>query len=168
MAKKTKQLKIKNLAVWVILAALVIFLALAALVFGIYRSDGKNRFVETIEKAAPFPAVYVKGAGFINISEIKEVKDFTHEQIHKIFMLSTKKFMSGEICTEQLSDIANYLYNSLLASNKAEGKLYEALQAASELTFYIRTAEKTHTLEKFRDRIVSYYKSFSGEPPAQS
>ncbi|OGI26657.1 MAG: hypothetical protein A2359_00890 [Candidatus Moranbacteria bacterium RIFOXYB1_FULL_43_19] len=72
MAKKTKQLKIKNLAVWVILAALVIFLALAALVFGIYRSDGKNRFVETIEKAAPFPAVYVKGAGFINISEIKE------------------------------------------------------------------------------------------------
>ncbi len=125
----------------------------------------------TLITSTPFPReIFLKicTESGNNISEIKEVKDFTHEQIHKIFMLSTKKFMSGEICTEQLSDIANYLYNSLLASNKAEGKLYEALQAASELTFYIRTAEKTHTLEKFRDRIVSYYKSFSGEPPAQS
>jgi parvulin-like peptidyl-prolyl isomerase len=84
MAKKMKRLKIKNIAVWVILAALLIFLALATLFFGVYRSSWNNRFIETVEKVAPFPAVYVKGAGFINISEIKEdnqaIKQFYESQ----------------------------------------------------------------------------------------
>lgn len=72
MAKKNKRLKIHSLAVLMILAALFIFLILATLFFGVYRSNWNNRFIGAVEKIVPFPAVYIRGAGFIDISEIKE------------------------------------------------------------------------------------------------
>ena len=72
MAKTNLRKKSKNLAIWIFLAALLIFLTLAALIFGVYRSDWDNRLLKTAENAIPFPALYIKGAGFINIDEIKE------------------------------------------------------------------------------------------------
>lgn len=102
-----------------------------------------------------------------SIGEIKGAKDFTHEQIHKVFMLALNKFIKGDIYTEQLADIANYLSNIFLSSNPSKGKLWDALYAAAELTYYIRTVETNHTLEKFRDRALLYYRSFSGKPSHQ-
>lgn len=95
-----------------------------------------------------------------SIENIKEAEKFTNEQIHTIFITAVKEFVEGKLYTEQLADIANYLLKIFLSSNSAKGNLYEALYAAAELTFYIRTIENTHTLEKFREKVLSYRQPF--------
>ncbi|MDD5489167.1 MAG: peptidylprolyl isomerase [Candidatus Moranbacteria bacterium] len=84
MTKKNQHQKTKHLAVWVVLAAVFIFVALAGLVFGVYRFNSNNRFLTAAEKAIPFPALYIKGTGFVSIGEIKEdnraIKKFYESQ----------------------------------------------------------------------------------------
>ena len=84
MKKSSQRPKIKNLAIWSIFAALIIFSALTALVLGVYQFNWNNRFFEVTERVIPFPALYIKGAGFINIGEIKEdnqaIKKFYESQ----------------------------------------------------------------------------------------
>ena len=54
------------------------------LILGVYRFNWNNRFMQITEKVISFPAVYIKGAGFISIGEIKEdnqaVKKFYESQ----------------------------------------------------------------------------------------
>lgn len=59
--------------IWLIVgaAAVVIFLLLLFLVLGVYKFNWSNRFFAATEKAIPFPAAYVRGAGFISVSEVK-------------------------------------------------------------------------------------------------
>jgi len=84
MAKKNRIPKIKPLVFWVVFPAALIFLILAALVFGVYRSESDNLLLKTARKVIPFPALYIKEAGFIGMNEIKEdvqaVKKFYESQ----------------------------------------------------------------------------------------
>jgi len=84
MSKKNRLSKTKKIAFLAAASALFIFTGLAALFFGIYRLDENNRFLEYAKKAVPFPALYIKGAGFIPIGEISEdnraIKKFYESQ----------------------------------------------------------------------------------------
>jgi len=84
MTKKSRLSKVKSLVFWIVFPAALIFLVLAALVFGVYRSESNNLLLKTARKVIPFPALYIKGAGFISTDEIKEdvqaVKKFYESQ----------------------------------------------------------------------------------------
>ena len=83
MPKKIRHLKI-SIAAWTIFTAALIFLALAVLILGIYQFNWNNRFMQITERIILFPALYIKGAGFVSIREIKEdnqaVKKFYESQ----------------------------------------------------------------------------------------
>jgi parvulin-like peptidyl-prolyl isomerase len=82
MDKKTK--KNRKLMFVILSTAGVIFLLLAAAVLGVYKYDRDDRFFLALEKAVPFPAAYVSGAGGISVGETKEdlraVKKFYESQ----------------------------------------------------------------------------------------
>jgi parvulin-like peptidyl-prolyl isomerase len=71
MRKKNKKEHLRLLVV-IISAAVLIFAFLLTLVLGVYKLDWNNRFFAAAEKTIPFPAVNVKGSGFISVGEIKE------------------------------------------------------------------------------------------------
>ncbi len=80
-SKKTKKWKM-----WILVAASagIIFGLLLFVILGVYRFNWNNSFFAVIEKIIPFPAVYVRGAGFISVNEIKAdnaaVKKFYESQ----------------------------------------------------------------------------------------
>src|SRR4030042_3847709 len=80
-SKKTKKWKM-----WILVAASagLIFGLLLFVMFGVYRFNWNNNFFAVIEKTIPFPAVYVRGAGFVSVNEIKAdnaaVKKFYESQ----------------------------------------------------------------------------------------
>ena len=65
--------KLKKLKIWLIAGGVVvvIFVFLLVLVLGVYKFNWSNRFFVAATKVMPFPAVYVRGAGTIPLSEIK-------------------------------------------------------------------------------------------------
>ncbi|OGI25922.1 MAG: hypothetical protein A3J76_00250 [Candidatus Moranbacteria bacterium RBG_13_45_13] len=71
MSKSTKKEKLK-LFIAAAGAVVLVFAALSALLVAVYKYDSTNRFVRFFEKKIPFPAVYIRGAGFISINEIKD------------------------------------------------------------------------------------------------
>jgi len=71
MPKPNKKEKIKFLVIIIVIIALI-FVSLLILSLGVYKFDWNNRFMRFSEKVIPFPGVYVKGAGFVTIGEIKE------------------------------------------------------------------------------------------------
>ncbi len=71
MPKKIRRPKIKKTFIFVFSVAAAIFLLLSIFVLGVYRFNWSNWIFEAAEKALPLPALYVKGAGFVGIGEIK-------------------------------------------------------------------------------------------------
>lgn len=73
-----------KILVGVVSAVVLIFILLCALVIAVYKYDSGNRLVRLAEKIIPFPAVYVRGAGFVGLDEIKNntaaVKKFYESQ----------------------------------------------------------------------------------------
>lgn len=73
-----------KILVGVVSAVVLIFILLCALVVAVYKYDSGNRLVRLAERIIPFPAVYVRGAGFIGLYEIKNntaaVKKFYESQ----------------------------------------------------------------------------------------
>lgn len=70
----TKEKNLKKLKLWLIVgvSAGVIFAFLLFLFLGVYKFNWNNRFFAAVEKIIPFPAVHIRGAGSVNIGEIKE------------------------------------------------------------------------------------------------
>lgn len=69
----TQSNKSKKAKIWIIagISAGVIFVFLLVLVLGVYKFNWSNRFFVAATKAIPFPALYVRGAGFVPVNEIK-------------------------------------------------------------------------------------------------
>ncbi len=83
MEKHRKREK-RNLLVWIVSSALVIFLALLFLLLGTYKFGWKNAFFSSVVRVIPLPDVYVKGAGMITVGEVnadlKAVQKFYESQ----------------------------------------------------------------------------------------
>lgn len=67
-ANKKRHLK---LLVAIIAVSGAIFAVLLVLILGVYKYNWNNRAMLAAEKIIPFPAVYVRGAGSISMSEVK-------------------------------------------------------------------------------------------------
>jgi len=78
--------KLKKHKIWLIVGGVagVIFVFLLVLVLGVYKFNWNNRIFSGTTKVIPFPAVYVRGAGSLSVSEIKantaSVKKFYESQ----------------------------------------------------------------------------------------
>jgi len=83
MTKNNRKYKLRQLS-WLVGAIAVIFVFFLFLIWVVYRYNGTNRLLTSFEKFLPFPAAYIKGAGFISIAEIKSddtaVKKFYESQ----------------------------------------------------------------------------------------
>jgi len=79
--KKNKNIKVVSVFA---AAALLIFVTLITLVLGVYKFQWNGRFISFTEKVIPFPAVYIRDAGIITVSAVKEntasVKRFYESQ----------------------------------------------------------------------------------------
>jgi foldase protein PrsA len=66
------------------LVIMLIFAFLAGIVLGVYQYNWNNRFFVAATKNVPFPALYIHGAGFVSVGEIKSnveaVKKFYESQ----------------------------------------------------------------------------------------
>ncbi|MDP1845735.1 MAG: peptidylprolyl isomerase [Candidatus Moranbacteria bacterium] len=72
--RKTNKKRHLRMLVIVIAASASIFAVLLFFILGVYKYNWNNRMMQAAEKIIPFPAVYVRGAGLISISEVKEDK----------------------------------------------------------------------------------------------
>lgn len=92
----------------------------------------------------------------------KNLNELNFEQRKKLFLLSIKDFLEGTLYLEEMSSLAMELwkYPSEI-SNPDENELNDAIQASSELTFYIRkipeVEEKTGNFISFMTEIKNYY-----------
>jgi len=119
-----KKEKIKIL-VGVISAVVLIFILLSTLAIAIYKYNSNSHLVRLAEKIIPFPAVYIRGAGFISFNEIKNnvsaVKkfyesqdfeqvgmrvDFSTEQGQKRLRIKEKEIINKMIENKIIEDLA--------------------------------------------------------------
>ena len=68
-----KKEKLKKLKIWITVGVVAgaIFVFLLFLLLGVYRLNWSNRVFSGAAKIIPFPAMHIRGAGFISVSEIK-------------------------------------------------------------------------------------------------
>lgn len=70
MSKANKKRHLKVL-IAIITVSGTIFAVLLVLILGVYKYNWNNRAILAAEKIIPFPAVYIRGAGAISMSEMK-------------------------------------------------------------------------------------------------
>jgi hypothetical protein len=61
--------------------------------------------------------------------------------IHKVFVLAVRAFESGEISPDDLAEIAGRLLNRLDRRNPQFQYLADTLDAAGEISFYVRQSD---------------------------
>ncbi|MDD3486784.1 MAG: peptidylprolyl isomerase [Candidatus Moranbacteria bacterium] len=86
MTDRKKHKKKQAVKIWLIAgaSALAIFAVLASVILGVYEFNWSNRFFVSATKNIPFPALYIRGAGFVSVNEVKSdlqsVKKFYESQ----------------------------------------------------------------------------------------
>jgi len=114
------------------------------------RKNTKNKTIKT-----PFP--YGKFQEYKRKVGIVSEKDIKLSKIKKLFLLAIDEFKKGLISSDDLSAISNKLFVYLLKDNlfKEDQELFGAIEAASEIDFYIRNPESKN-LNRFLKEVLEY------------
>lgn len=114
--------------------------------------DKKLRIIKV-----PFPSD--KFEKYKKIVGVREGKFISKDQIKKIFLLALEDFKKGKISSDMLSAISEKLFNFFIKNNefKKDQDLFFALEAASELSFYIRHPESKN-LNLFLKEVLEFDK----------
>lgn len=150
--------KFKKHKIWLIAGGIagVIFVFLLVLILGVYKFNWSNRFFVAATKVIPFPAVYVRGAGSIPLSEIKAndaaIKKFYESQdFEKIGMRIDFSTDQGK---KRLLVKEKQIINKMIENN-----VIESLAKARGITLTDNTvrAELENNIQQFgnKDNLMS-------------
>ena len=85
----------------------------------------------------------------------------TTQQKKHIFISAVDDFKKGTLSLDELSSIADNLWSSLNATEKATEDLADAMYAAAELNFYLRSidedTESGHSFVGLMNTIMQFY-----------
>ncbi len=148
-----KKEKLKKHKIWIIIgiSAGLIFAFLFFLVLGVYKFNWNNRFFVAATKYIPFPAVYVRGAGTISVSEIKD----NNAAIKKFYESSDfeKIGMRVDFSTEQGKKRLKIKEKDII-NKMIENKIIESLARKKGilLTDELVAAELESNIEQFDNK----------------
>lgn len=80
------------------------------------------------------------------------------EDVRRIFCFSFEMFLKGEYSTDDLSSICAHLFDNLKDKSKYP-ELFDALEAGSELGFYIRDKNLLPNFKHFMEELFDAYDS---------
>jgi len=133
--KKNKNIKVVSVFA---AAALLIFVTLITLVLGVYKFQWNGRFISFTEKVIPFPAVYIRDAGIITVSAVKEntasVKRFYESQDFEqvgmrvdFYADKLEEVYSQEVDTSKQKKKADFAWTEAVKKKKDFAKLAKEL-----------------------------------------
>lgn len=87
--------------------------------------------------------------------------NLTEAQINKIYKLMVNDFLNGGISVDDISSICNSLFDRTVKVAGSGSKLFDAINAGSELGFYVRNPKLSTQFNSFLKGVLEYGESIA-------